>query len=157
MPSQLLNKITFLAVMLPYPITLWVWWSNVWAFKKRGRSFSTTHSVFASMNIIFMVPFLSVLGYTWISFYAFSHSYLLPSPCSQWRGESCPAASQYPRGHFSGRPAPSQAALTKLELSQAGPWGLATGRLVNPAQPCPGQGQPSHPRDLPQPDACSQQ
>ena len=120
-------------------------------------------SVFTRMNVIFMVPSSSVLGYTWISFYAFSHPHLLPSPCSQGNSESCSAAPQYPQGLFVWQGLPGAVSPFPCWHSQSwssdrlGNGHLATGRLLNPAQPCSGQGQPSHPRDLPQLDICPKQ
>lgn len=93
------------------------------------------------MLVVGSLPSLS-WGSAWIWFYAFSHSHLLPSPCSQGGGERCPSAHQGKELLGAVRPFPS--GTPELEFRQLGHGHLSTGHLLNTAQPCPGQGQPSY-------------
>ena len=75
----------------------------------------------------------------------------LGSTCSQRRGESCPTTPLYPQGLFV--PAGTAWGCQSLPWWHSQSWSsdrlvnrhLATGHLLNPTQPCSGQGQPSHP------------
>lgn len=78
----------------------------------------------------------------------------LGSPTSsQGRGESCHTDSKYPWGHLFSRlpgsvsPFPSSTHKS-WSSERLGNGHSASGRLVKPAQPCSGEGQPSHPLGL---------